>query len=383
MILPKLAFAQLTLETFFGKVTGVCDYWAKVFNFSLAASGVITVAVLALGGLYYMISLGDQEKIGRAKDVMTGAIAGFLLLLLGFTIFYTLSPRLTTCKIEVAFLELPGEALPEELSFEDVGPVAPSDPCAGVPDEKLFSTKEECQTKGGEKGGECQGACLESNPPPLQKDESQTPSPESPSPTPETTATQNPRAGKYCCVNVPSPTACAEVAKTIPVAGSNDKAGLLKGGIIDRNCPGRWCYKGPPPEPSGLPPACSTNTSPQVVVNPNICQVLLALKGAGFKPSVYTIIRNHSRCVGKYGMKGCTPPEKCRESPHWDGGGVDINIGTEMQRYIRDNLYRQYGLMAIIGPAEEYNCRGAKCPFSYDSFTMKNHQDHIHLSFPH
>lgn len=151
---PTFAYGAVK---FFGEVSGFCEYWKKIFDFSVASAGILTVLALMFGGLYYLVSLGSKEKIARAKDIMTGSVAGFVLILLGWTIFNTVAPRLTQCKIEVELVKLKGD-LP--LSPEEIEE-PPQNPCAGLPEEKLFATKEECEASGGENNTECKGFCVE------------------------------------------------------------------------------------------------------------------------------------------------------------------------------------------------------------------------------
>lgn len=152
LLFVRPVFAQW--KTFFGDVGGICEYWKKVFDFSVGAAGILTVLALMFGGLYYLVSGGDKEKIGKAKEIMSGGIAGFVLILLGWTIFNVVAPQLNQCKIEVEYLEL--KDIP--LSEEEVEKVS-ENLCAGIPEEELFLTQEECEKTGGENKTKCEGYC--------------------------------------------------------------------------------------------------------------------------------------------------------------------------------------------------------------------------------
>ncbi|MEW6407563.1 MAG: C39 family peptidase [Patescibacteria group bacterium] len=147
LLFVKPVFAQF--KTFFGDVAGICEYWKKVFDFSVAAAGILTVLTLMFGGLYYLVSGGDKGKIGKAKEIMSAGIAGFILILLGWTIFNVVAPQLNQCKIEVEMIT---------LSEEEVEKV-PENLCAGIPEEKLFLTQKECEETGGENKTKCEGYC--------------------------------------------------------------------------------------------------------------------------------------------------------------------------------------------------------------------------------
>jgi hypothetical protein len=160
LLFAKPAFAQY--KTFFGDVAGICEYWKEVFDFSVGAAGILAVLTLMLGGLYYLISVGDKEKIGKAKEVMSAGIAGFLLILLGWTIFNAVAPQLNQCKIEVEYIKLKGKDVTELSEIEVSGGVPETDFCTGVPLEKLFASEIECKSRGGKDGSACDGECFES-----------------------------------------------------------------------------------------------------------------------------------------------------------------------------------------------------------------------------
>lgn len=141
--------ARAAIETsFFPGATDPCTYWKAVFNFAMIIAGVLTTTIVAIAGLYYIVSLGQEEKLKKAKDIISGSISGLLLALFSWGIFNLVAPYILTCELEIPELELEtGE--PSLL---------PTNPCAGLPEDKLFATKEECE----EKNEEVKGVCMES-----------------------------------------------------------------------------------------------------------------------------------------------------------------------------------------------------------------------------
>jgi hypothetical protein len=129
-----------------------CTYWEDVFNFSMSAAGVLTLAMLVLGGLYYIVSLGQEEKLGNAKKMMTGALAGFMLAIFSFLIFRVISPSLLQCRIDV-----PEVILPEAASL--VGGTI--NLCAGLHEDSLFDEQSECEAHGGPDNAACEGSCIQ------------------------------------------------------------------------------------------------------------------------------------------------------------------------------------------------------------------------------
>lgn len=48
--------------------------------------GVVAVLMLVWGGIMYMTSAGNDEKIGTAKKIITGAIIGLAISILAYTV---------------------------------------------------------------------------------------------------------------------------------------------------------------------------------------------------------------------------------------------------------------------------------------------------------
>jgi hypothetical protein len=398
------------IKTMIFKGSDPCTYWKSVFDFGMAAAGILTAAVVMVGGLYYIISFGQQDKLQRAKDVMTGALTGLILALTSWGLFNVLAPTLLKCELKIEKIAL------ETPTTPTTGPSS-GDPCAGVPEEKLFDTEQDCKTKGGPDGSACEGACVQGKAPEEisqtctadadcpegQKcidgscktstestpttfdglrwffDKAQAVSPETTDPDvsapageeqteqEQTQQEEAERAGKWCCVG--SGTCSDVIVRGIDVAKKNDKEGLENGGLIKRiSC--HWCYQdGGSSDPPGVGSACEGQQDP-VPINPNICRLLIALKDAGFNPSARCIICGHSRCAGAWyaatGTGTCKPPQCGENQPsgHWNGNGLDLNPDKEMQKYIVQNLMSTFGITSVIGPAgwDVSQIPGGSCP---------------------
>lgn len=153
LLVPFLVSAQGVIQTFFGEATGFCSYWKKIFDFMVSISGIMAMLMIIGAGIYYIISAGEQQKVSKAKSIMAGALIGFILVLLSWTLFTLISPMLTQCKIEVARLELPEN--PEETvtqgwsgGFWGAG----GDPCTGVLEDHLFDSEKKCMVSGSSVG---------------------------------------------------------------------------------------------------------------------------------------------------------------------------------------------------------------------------------------
>lgn len=56
----------------------------NVVNFILFASGSIAVALLVIGGIRYIVSLGNQERMDAAKKTITYALIGLAVIILAY-----------------------------------------------------------------------------------------------------------------------------------------------------------------------------------------------------------------------------------------------------------------------------------------------------------
>lgn len=72
----------------FGLPSGSIEDTAKnIVNVVLSSLGLITVILIIYGGVVWMTAGGNEEKITKAKKVITSAIIGLAIILLAWSIF--------------------------------------------------------------------------------------------------------------------------------------------------------------------------------------------------------------------------------------------------------------------------------------------------------
>lgn len=88
-ILPSAAQA-LTIENagaLFGLDTAdPKQVFVNIINTVLGLLGLIALIVVLIGGFRWMISMGEEERITRAKKTISGALIGIVLILLSWAI---------------------------------------------------------------------------------------------------------------------------------------------------------------------------------------------------------------------------------------------------------------------------------------------------------
>ncbi len=62
------------------------DYIVAVINITINLVGVIAVFALIFGGIFYIVSGGNEEKTGKAKKIILWALAGVILAGLSWSI---------------------------------------------------------------------------------------------------------------------------------------------------------------------------------------------------------------------------------------------------------------------------------------------------------
>lgn len=69
-----------------------------VFNFSIAIGGLVAFVMLVYGGFRYLTSAGNPAAQTDAKDILTSAIIGLLLLLASVLLLQVINPDVLMLK---------------------------------------------------------------------------------------------------------------------------------------------------------------------------------------------------------------------------------------------------------------------------------------------
>jgi hypothetical protein len=102
IILPLNAFSASPcrkLEVQIPGLTTTCIpvlsvYIVAIYNFALTAIGVIALGALVYGGFRYVASAGNPTALSDAKDQMSSALLGLILLFCSWLILNTINPEL-------------------------------------------------------------------------------------------------------------------------------------------------------------------------------------------------------------------------------------------------------------------------------------------------
>lgn len=132
LLFPIHAFA---LEAIYPKLpwlpaitiaSGISVYVSYFFGLAIIIAGFIALVSFTIGAVTYIISAGNPSTIGEAKDRMTGALIGLVLLLTSFLIMQTINPAITQTTVGslpivdgVYYYKSDKEMLPAQMTVSD------------------------------------------------------------------------------------------------------------------------------------------------------------------------------------------------------------------------------------------------------------------------
>ena len=123
LIISSFTFAQRPLEVDYPTIEGVRpqdtsfslpEYVKYLFNFSLGAAGLVIFIVLIYAGFRRLTSAGNPAAQKEAKDRISAAILGLIVLLFSYLILTTINP-------ELVFLSIPERVIfnPEPITGQE------------------------------------------------------------------------------------------------------------------------------------------------------------------------------------------------------------------------------------------------------------------------
>ncbi len=77
----------------------ITDAFQKLYQYLISISGVVALVVLIVGGIIYLTSVGEPEKLNKAKKQILAALFGIVLLLSSYLILRTINPELVNIQL--------------------------------------------------------------------------------------------------------------------------------------------------------------------------------------------------------------------------------------------------------------------------------------------
>jgi ketopantoate hydroxymethyltransferase len=103
--LPAVALAQPETNWGFDKLGSTINLGTNVpvvqtvgniINILLGFLGVIAVVLILIGGFKWMMSQGNEEKIGEAKKLLGAGVVGLVIIFIAYALAYFIITQLAT-----------------------------------------------------------------------------------------------------------------------------------------------------------------------------------------------------------------------------------------------------------------------------------------------
>src|SRR3989344_5120444 len=93
----------------------ISQYVVAVYRYGVGLAAILAAIMIMVGGFLWLTSGGSPDRVGKAKEFITGSLTGLLLALFSYLILYTVNPRLVA-------LEPISITRPAEVEIGDFSP---------------------------------------------------------------------------------------------------------------------------------------------------------------------------------------------------------------------------------------------------------------------
>jgi len=110
LVIPFLSLASLGLEETYPKLPGsgqtisvnssLGDTVRYFVSWSIILGAIIAFGALVAGGIVYLTSAGDPNKMNSAKDKIVNSLLGLVILFSSYLVLVTVNPQLTVLEVE-------------------------------------------------------------------------------------------------------------------------------------------------------------------------------------------------------------------------------------------------------------------------------------------
>ncbi len=108
--------------------TSIGVYLKWLYTYSIYVAAVVAAIVLMIGGFLWLTAGGNANQVSSARGYIAGALSGFVLLLLSWTLLQTINPNLTRFK-PLSITPVGNVSAPATTNCQAYG--ATSDPSVG------------------------------------------------------------------------------------------------------------------------------------------------------------------------------------------------------------------------------------------------------------
>lgn len=124
-LLPVIALGAEVTLTYppFASAGSPAAFVSQLYNYALGIAGTLAIMMIVYGGIKYIVSSGNTSAQSDAKDIITSAIWGIVLLAGAYLVLSTINPEIVLLKdIE---LKTPAGAVGGDGGTTVIGPAGP------------------------------------------------------------------------------------------------------------------------------------------------------------------------------------------------------------------------------------------------------------------
>lgn len=88
-------------------VTDAADYIARIYRYTVGIGGILATVMIIFGGIVYLTAGGNTGRIGEAKEYISNALIGLVLLFTSYLLLQTLNPDLVKLSMPRTFVVRP------------------------------------------------------------------------------------------------------------------------------------------------------------------------------------------------------------------------------------------------------------------------------------
>ena len=120
--IPGVSFSDITEEGGVLYVKTLPEYISAVYRYALGIAAIFAVVMIMIGGAQYIIGSGTGgEAVDAAKQRITNAVTGLVLVLAAFVVLYVVNPNLTSFQaLEIQTIAEAQFLIPEDGEDDNV-----------------------------------------------------------------------------------------------------------------------------------------------------------------------------------------------------------------------------------------------------------------------
>jgi len=109
---PKTAPIKLQIKLQGAEeVVDIADYIAKLYTYTVSVGGILATVMIIFGGIIYLTAGGNPSRITQAKEYISNALIGSVLLFTSYLLLQTINPDLVKLSMPRVYLIRPRSLL--------------------------------------------------------------------------------------------------------------------------------------------------------------------------------------------------------------------------------------------------------------------------------